>query len=119
MRIVLNREGVEAFLEKVAAHARAKVDGAGVAPMGFADGSGQCGFLDGHEDEMDVVRHQAPGPHLDRVLGGELCQQAQVGASISIICKERHRPDPPLDDVVGQLGQDDTRQAGHGWVIPG
>ncbi len=118
MRIVLYRKGVEAFLEEVAAYARAKVDSAGVAPMGFADGSGQGGFLRGDEDTMDVVRHQTPGPHVHVVLGGEVGQQAEVGVSIGIVRKKRHRPDPTLDDVVGQLGQDDTRQVGHGWVIP-
>ena len=62
-----------------------------------------------HEDEMHVVRHQAPGPHLD------LRRSAMFGEQVAIkrivaVAEEGPRA---LGDMVRMIGDDDTGEASH------
>ena len=57
--------GSEPPLPEIAAPALAQVDRTGIAPMGLAQAVGEPLGGVRHEDQMDVVGHQAPGPDRD------------------------------------------------------
>lgn len=54
--------GGETPLPEIAGPALALVDRSGVAPVRLTEGKPQAGGIGGREQEVDVVRHQAPGP---------------------------------------------------------
>ena len=66
-----------------------------------------------HQNEVHVVRHQAPGPHLD--LGGA----AIFGEQVAIQCIVGIAEEGPrtavaaLGDMMRVTGNDDTSETGH------
>src|SRR5437016_13029118 len=64
MRIV-HHHRAEAALKEMPAPAPPPVDEVGITAVGFAEGSREAGLVAGHEDQMDVIWHEAVGPNLD------------------------------------------------------
>src|SRR5712664_2039829 len=65
------------------------------------------------QDQMHVVRHQAPGPDFD--LGRAAMAGEQVAVERIVVVTEE-RPGLPiatLGDMVRETGNDDTGKAGH------
>ncbi|GLR88017.1 hypothetical protein GCM10007857_47290 [Bradyrhizobium iriomotense] len=81
--------------------------------MHAREGAAQSVGIRGNQDEMHVVRHQAPRPHLDA--GGFAIRRKQVAIErIVVIAKERASPAvAALGDVVRITGDDDTGETGH------
>ena len=112
----LDREGVEALLEEVTPHPLAEVHGPRVATMGLPDAVGQRLRPGGHHDQMDVVRHEAPGPEVQPRVAPKLSEEVQVHLSVRVIIEERPGPDAALDDMVGEMGDHHPGQTSHGLL---
>jgi len=100
---------MEALLEQMAPHPFAEVHRPGVAAMRLSDRLGQRGLLGGYEDQVDMVGHEAPGPDLHTMAGGERGQQVEVGLTIRVGTEDRQRAYPALEDVVREPRQHDSR----------
>ena len=95
----VQRYGGEAALEEMARPPSAGVDVVGIATMGLADSSTKGLGVGRHEDQMDMIRHQAVGPHLDACLHGLLGQQIAVNLLIAILEKDSFTPVAMLGHV--------------------
>ena len=66
-----------------------------------------------HQDEMHVVRHQAPSPHLDpggaAIFGEQVAIECIIGIGEEGACAAV----AALGDMVRVTGNDDTGEAGH------
>ena len=114
--ILLDGKGVKAFLKEVPPDSFSEVNRAGVTPVSFSHRAGQGRRLGRNEDEVNVIGHQTPGPHLHVVLGRERREQLQVGLAIGVRRKQGQRAHAALKDVMGQPREDDAGHAGHGLM---
>jgi hypothetical protein len=91
----------------------ARLNDAGIAPMHARQRAAQAVRIGRHQDQMHVVRHQAPGPHLG--LRGAAVFREQVAVKRIIgIAKEGFRAAiATLGDVVRMTGNDDAGEARH------
>ena len=62
---LVHRHGTEPALPQMARPAVAGIDEAGVAAMGIREGAPQPVLVGRHDDQVDVVGHEAIGPDLD------------------------------------------------------
>lgn len=86
-----------------------------VSAMGFGKGRPQTVLVAGCPDEVNRVRHEAPGPDLcARGLGG-LADQVEIGGVVAVIEEDRLPVIASLSDVVRQAWDNDARQPGHQW----
>ena len=106
-------EGGKTFLPEVAAPVFTKVDAAGVAAVGLADGPRQGVFAGGDGDQVDVVRHQAPGPDLDPALVAPFGHQGEIGPVVVVAEEGLLATITPLGDVMGDAGGYDAGDSGH------
>lgn len=115
---LIQRAGKESVLPEMAAAAVQPVDVLAIEPVSAADDSGQRMGLAGNDHEVDVIGHQAVGqdsqPMPRRLLG----QQIEIGPSVVIDEEDILAIVAALDDVVGQAGKDDARDARHGRRVP-
>lgn len=113
MRIV-HRVADETTLEKIAAPALAEIDAPAVAPVRLRQRGAQPVLARGHEDEVDMIVHQAPGEAaraLSRASGGE---QREIFATVVIGKEDGQAAIAALRDVVGDVGDDDAGESCHG-----
>jgi len=108
--IRLDGKRVKPFLEEMATHTVAEVHVTGVAPMGFSDAAGEGVLPRWHHHDVDVVGHEAPGPTLQPVAGPKLPEQPQGLVAVRLGGEDGQGPNPALEDVMGQLGNDHTSQ---------
>ena len=66
------------------------------------------------DDEMDVIGHQAIGPHCGPGLAHPLGQQIEIDVLIAVLEKDRLAPIAPRRHMVRAAGNHDARQTGHG-----
>jgi len=111
---LLQGTGVEAPLPEVPHPPVAAVADLGVAHMGLVEGPGEGVGGGGDRNEMDVVRHQAVRPDFRAVPLGGLGDPAQVPVPVLRVCEDWLPEVPPLRDVMGHSGGDDTSEAGRG-----
>ena len=106
-------DGAEPALPEMAAALAPRLDHAGIAPMHPRQRPAQPVGVGRHQDQVHVVRHQAPGPHLDA--GGTAMLGEQVAIKrIVVIAEEGARAAvATLGDVVRVTGDDDAGKAGH------
>ena len=72
------------------------------------------------EHEMDVVGHQATGPHLDRRLAAALGEQVAVKRLVGRLEEDLPAPVAALRHVMGKAWNDDTadtRQVSYREVV--
>ena len=112
MRFV-ERHGAEAALKQMPGDAQTRVDEAGVPAVRFAERQRQTIRGIGHQDEMDVVGHQAIRPHRDAGLAATLGQQIAVKRIVAILEENLLPPVATLGDMMRQTGHDDAGEAGH------
>src|SRR6185295_13682367 len=111
--VFVHRHGAESALPEMPRALAPALDDSGIGAMHPRQRPAQAVPVGWHQNEMDVVRHQAPGPDLDRsrlALGGE-----QVAIERIIVVAEE-RPGAAvaaLGDEVRVTGNDDTGEAGH------
>ena len=70
-----------------------------------------------HDDQMDVIRHQAVGENLDSVPGREGAQQGQVRVPVVVAEEDRATAVAPLGDVMRYAWDDDTRNTRHAYRL--
>ncbi len=66
-----------------------------------------------HQDQVDVVRHQAPGPHLDRGGAAIFGEQIAIKRIVEIAKEGTRAAVAALGHVMRMTGDDDTGEAGH------
>ena len=66
-----------------------------------------------HQDEMHVVRHQAPCPHFDLSGAAILDEQVAIKRIIGVAEESPRAAVATLGDMVRVTGDDDTGEAGH------
>jgi hypothetical protein len=72
-------------------------------------------LVSGGEHNVDVVGHQAIGPHFRlRAIGGA-GEQIEIERIVSLLEECRLPPVAALGNVVGNAGNDDAGQTGHGF----
>jgi YD repeat-containing protein len=84
-----------------------------VAPVRLTQRRAQAIGTLRHEDQVDVIVHQAPGEAAHVRRGAALAHQLQIQAPVLI--REEHRLPAiaALGDVVSDAGDDDAGEAGH------
>ena len=84
-----------------------------VSAMGFGKRRPQTVLVAGRHDEVNRVRHEAPGPDLcARGLGG-LADQVEIGSVVPVIEEDRLPVIASLSDLVRQARDNDARKSGH------
>ncbi len=109
----VERKRVKALLPEVAAPSLAEVDAARVAAVGLAQGGAEPVFVRRHENEMDVVGHQAIGPHLGARLAAPLAEQGEIVSVIVVLEEHRQASRAALDHVMRMFGDDQSRCSWH------
>jgi len=94
--------------------ASAGVDGVGPAAVRLADGPPEGIGLRRHEDQLNVVRHQALSPYLDASLERLLGQQIAVDLLAAFLEEDGFAPVATLRDVVRKTRNHNVRQSSHG-----
>ena len=94
------------------------LDRAGIGPMHAREGAAQPVRVGRHQDQMHMVRHQAPGPHLD--VGGLAIGREQIAvARIVAVAEEGASPAiATLGDMMGMSGDHDAGETGHAAACP-
>ncbi len=104
----------EAALPEVAGALLPGVDAAGIAAMHRRQHAPQGVFLARDQDQVHMVGHQHPGPHLHARGGSVLGHQVAIGA-IVVVAEEGLGPTvATLGDVVGDAGEHRAGETGHG-----
>ena len=116
MRVV-HRIAGETPLPEIAGPAMRCVHGARIAPVRLGKGRAQPVRIGRHEDQVDVVRHQAPrqAPHVIRDARGR--HEVAIGGIILVAEEHGLAPIAALRDVVGYVRDDDAGESGHGSGI--
>ncbi len=91
----------------------AEVDAARVAAVGFTQGGAQPVFVRRHDNEMDVVGHQAIGPHLGAGLVEPFAEQGEIMSVIAVLEEHRQAPRAALGHVMRMFGDDQSRHSRH------
>ena len=107
---------MEAALEQVSAPAFAEVDVTCVSSMRFADALSKTRFRLRYCDEVNVVRHQAPGQVANAEPLTLLADLTEILLPILPREEDIHPADATLDNVVRKAWDDHSRYAGHGLV---
>ena len=66
-----------------------------------------------HQDEVHMVRHQAPGPHLDPGRAAMLGEQIAIKRIVGIAEEGARTAIAALGDMVRMTGDDDTGETSH------
>jgi hypothetical protein len=115
MRIVLDREAFEAALVKMPSAARVVmlVMTADVRDAEPAHKASQCLRLPGPQDQMPVIRHQAPREQFDgiplQILGEDLAKGEVVG----VLVEDPHPAIAAVEDVIVAARFDATKWTRH------
>ena len=109
MRLV-HGDGAEPGLPEMPGPPWAPMDRAGISAMHARQGAPEAVPVLRHEDQMDVIGHQAPGPDLDV---GSAAEEIAI-ERIVIATEERLLPAvAALGDMVRDTGNDDPGETGH------
>jgi hypothetical protein len=99
-------------LKHVAGHARTCIDEAAIAPVCLADCARQALGRCGRQHEMNMVRHQAPGPARYTIRSTACRQQIAVKRIVALLVKDGFTPVAALRHMMRQSG---NREAGDAW----
>ncbi len=109
----VERDRAEAALPEGAAPALALVDLKGVATVRLAERGGEAVRARGHEEQMDVVRHQAPGPDGCPCFRAAVAEQGYVAGIVVIRVECRLPPGAAGGDVMRDPRQDQSGGTRH------
>ena len=99
-------------------HAHPRIDIAGVVTMNVAKGAPQPIGIGRHHDDMHMVGHQAVRPHFGPRRARGVLEQIEIEFIIAILEERPLAPVAALGDVVWDVGDDDSGEAGHGdWLV--
>jgi hypothetical protein len=88
------------------------LDDAGIATMHPRECAAQTVWIGRYVDEVHVVRHQAPGPHLDRCRSAIFGEQVAVKRIVAVAEEGPCAAIAALSDMLRTIGDDDTGEAG-------
>jgi len=103
----------EAPLPKMTAALASRLNDAGVTAVHPRQRTAQPVGIGRDQNEMHMVRHQAPGPHFDRGLAGMGSQQVAVQRIVAVLEERPGAAIATLRDMVRMTGNDDASEAGH------
>jgi hypothetical protein len=111
--IFVHRDGAEATLPEMPGALAPSVNDARVTPVHRRQRAPQPIGVGRDQDQVHMVRHQAPRPHLD--LRSAACRAKQIAVQrIVFVMEKRPRPTvATLGDMMRHAGNDDTRKSGH------
>ncbi len=81
--------------------------------MGLAKRREQAVGMARHQDQVDVIGHQAVGPDFGRRLGSGLGEKPDIGLIIGLGKEGFQVPVAPLGNVMGNARHHDARQSSH------
>jgi hypothetical protein len=115
--VLVHRTGVEAVLPEVAGAAFAGVEILRVAAVSAAQDDGERIRLRGHEDEVDVIGHEAVAEDGDAVVPGVVFEELEVepvvfGAEVCGLAVVT-----ALGDVVGDAWENQARRTWHTRIV--
>src|SRR5437899_9718120 len=109
----VHRHAAEAALPEMAGPLAARMNDARIAAVHRRQRAAQSVRLRRHQDQMDVIRQQAPRPDLHVGGAAGCCEQVAI-KRIVLIAEERSRPSvATLRHVVRKAGNNDAGEAGH------
>ena len=85
--LLVHGDRAEPALPEMAGAFAPRLDDAGIAAMHPRQRAAQAVGIGRHQDQVHVVRHQAPGPHLD--LGGAAMLGEQVAIERIVVRRRR------------------------------
>jgi hypothetical protein len=97
---IIHGKGSKSFLPQMPPPLFTEIDAPGVPPMCLANGTSKPLRVGGHGNEVNMVRHQAPGPDGDVIGTAPLRHQIDIGEVIVVAKKGLLTAIPPLGDVV-------------------
>src|SRR5258705_381182 len=110
--LLVHGDGAEPALPKMSAALAPCLDDTGIAAMQPRQRAAQPVGIGRHENQVHVVRHQAPGPNLDPGAAAILGEQVAI-KRIIIIAEEGPRAAiATLRDMMRMTGDDDTGETG-------
>ena len=107
----------EPFLPEMPTPLFAAIDAPGTPSIGLPDGAGKTFRTGGHGNEVDMVRHQAPGSNGDVLGTAPFCHQFDVGEIILVAKEGLLTAIPPLGDVVWRARGYDSCDSCHGSTL--
>ena len=105
--------GKKAPLPQVARRIPLAVEILGIEHVHGIECSGQRLLAAGNADNMDMVRHEAPGPYIEAVFGRKNGEGLQIPRIIAIFGEDGLPVIPPLRDVVGVTNCNRSRCSWH------
>ena len=111
--ILIHGHAGEAALKEVSGPSGAGVDVVGVAPVRLAHRKGQTLAGARRQNQVNVVGHQAIGPHLDLPPLRLPRQKLAIDDGISSLKEDRRPPVAALGHVVRKAWNHDSRLPGH------
>jgi hypothetical protein len=111
--LLVHGDGAESALPEMSAAFAARLDDAGIGAMHARQRTAQPVGIGRHQDKVHVVRHQAPGPHLDPGGTAILGEQVAIKRMVGVTEEGARAAIAALGDVVRVTGNDDTGEAGH------
>src|SRR5581483_6314831 len=94
------------------------VDEAGIAPMRVGEGAAQPVLIRQHDDQMDVIRHQAVAPDLRLGLFRRRGEQVAIERVVAVLEEGRPPAIAALGHMIGHAGNDQPRQTHRQPRIP-
>ena len=115
---LVHDNGAEPAPPEMSAALASRLDDAGIAAMGPRQRAAQPVRIGRHQNEVYVVRHQAPGPHLDLGSVAIFGEQVAIQCIVGIAEEGARAAIATLGDMVRVAGNDDTGEAGHAPWCP-
>ncbi len=111
---VVHGHGAIAALPEMTRHLAAGVDDAGIGAVRLGEGGAQAVFVLRHEDQMQVVRHQAVAEADNVRRFAAFGDQSQIKRAVCIGVEYLLPAIATLGDVVGETGNNNASKTGHG-----
>jgi len=101
------------FCQKMTAALASRLNNAGVATVHPRQRAAQPVGIGRDQNEMHMVRHQAPGPHFHRGLAAMGSEQIAIQRIVAVAEEGACATIAALRDVMRMTGNDGTSEASH------
>ena len=110
---LVHGDGAKPALPEMTGALAPRLDDAGIAAMDTRQRAAQSVGIGRHQDEMDVVRHQAPAPDVHTGRPAMLAEQVAVQRIVGVVEKRARAAIAALGHVMRVSGNDDASQPSH------
>ena len=111
--LLIHRHRAEPALPEMAGALAPRMNDAGVTAMHRRQRPAQAVGVGRHQNQMHMIGHQAPRPHLHAGRAAVLPEQIAVERVIGVAEERARAAVAALGDVVRVTGNDDAGEAGH------